>query len=207
MLNQLLQSVKKIPAEREVNDEYPLPKSSPPPTAKPLNKTRINEFAALLSSSIHLTPPSAPVTNKPKTNVVPPVVQPDRHEEKVREREEEEQVKKHIDARYNERIDDRKTIQVKTANIKALFEEKISTANRTLSQSTDQLVEPKSSPRKSTKTKRHSTSTPMANVVIEEKPVRISARRFSSNQNRRGFSSARTTKNIGVKRLRPKFNA
>ena len=190
VLNQLLQSVKKIPAEKEIEYDFPLPKASPPPRAKPLNKNRINDFSALLSSSIHLTPPSAPI-NKSKTNFVPPsplpppppptttFVQPDRQEKERRgeAEEEEEQVKKHIDARYNERIDDRKNIRVKTANIKALFEEKISTANRTLSQSTEHLVEQRSTQRKATKIKRNSTSTPMANlpavkdVVIEDKPV------------------------------------
>ena len=211
MLNQLLQSVKKIPASNDVENDYPLPRSSPPPAAKPLNKTRINEFAALLSSSIHLTPPSAPVSNKPKTNVVPPpvaaaaaapLVHPDRHGEEGGG--EEEQVKKHIDARYNERIDDRKNIRVKTANIKALFEEKISTANRTLSQSTEQLVEAKSAPqRKATKVKRHSTSTPMANIVIEEKPVSFNQESSRFHRPLSVFSSATTTtKNIAVKRLR-----
>jgi hypothetical protein len=53
---------------------------------------------------------------------------------------EEEQTKKHIDARYNEKVDDRKSIQINTSNIKALFEQKISDTNRALSQSNEHLL-------------------------------------------------------------------
>lgn len=53
---------------------------------------------------------------------------------------ESEQTKKHIDARYNEKIDDRKSIQIDSSNIKALFEQKISEANKALAQSTEQLT-------------------------------------------------------------------
>ena len=180
----------KIPAKENIEEDYPLPKSDPPPKAKPINKTRINEFAALLSSSVHLTAPPPPPTSSSSISIPKvPVVLIDR---------DEEQVKKHIDARYNERIDDRKNIQVKTANIKALFEEKISTANRTLSQSTDHLSETKgqhsttssSSHRKGPvsypSAKRHSIISPVKveampminlatvkDVVIEDKPVRF----------------------------------
>ena len=52
-----------------------------------------------------------------------------------------EQAKKHIDARYNEKIDDRKTIQINTSNIKALFEQKITDTNKALSESNEQLLQ------------------------------------------------------------------
>ncbi len=51
-----------------------------------------------------------------------------------------EQTKKHIDARYNEKIDDRKSIQINTSNIKALFEQKISDTTKALSQSNEHLL-------------------------------------------------------------------
>ncbi|CAF1546005.1 unnamed protein product, partial [Rotaria sordida] len=54
---------------------------------------------------------------------------------------EQEQIKKHIDARYNDKLDDRGSIKIKTANIKALFEQKISDTNKALSQSTEHLFE------------------------------------------------------------------
>ncbi len=53
---------------------------------------------------------------------------------------EQEQNKKPIDARYNEKIDDRKSIKINTSNIKALFEQKISDTNRILSQSNEHLL-------------------------------------------------------------------
>ncbi|CAF4318966.1 unnamed protein product, partial [Rotaria magnacalcarata] len=53
---------------------------------------------------------------------------------------EQEQIKKHIDARYNEKIDDRASIQINTSNIKALFEQKISDTNKTLTQSSEHLL-------------------------------------------------------------------
>ena len=49
-------------------------------------------------------------------------------------------MKKHIDARYNEKLDDRGSIQIKTANIKALFEQKISDTYKALSQSSEHLL-------------------------------------------------------------------
>ncbi len=51
-----------------------------------------------------------------------------------------EQTKKHIDARYNEKIDDRTSIQINTSNIKALFEQKISDTNKALTQSNEHLT-------------------------------------------------------------------
>lgn len=52
---------------------------------------------------------------------------------------EQEPIKRHIDARYTEKLDDRGSIKINTANIKALFEQKISDTNRALSQSTEHL--------------------------------------------------------------------
>ena len=45
-----------------------------------------------------------------------------------------------MDARYNEKLDDRGSIKINTANIKALFEQKISDTNKALSQSSEHLV-------------------------------------------------------------------
>lgn len=166
VLSELLQAVKKAPASHDDDkpfDDYLLPKSQPPPVAKPINKARINEFAALLSASVHLapTPPPPVSTSNPKkatsTIVRPSASSPTRSEDQsfssipsvTTDREsfhtvksihsEQEATKKHIDARYNEKIDDRGSINVKTANIKAIFEQKISTASRALSQSSDHL--------------------------------------------------------------------
>ena len=164
VLSELLQAVKKTPAnndkplEKSAND-YPLPKSEPPPVAKPINKARINEFAALLSSSVHLTTPPSSSNPKKATSTLarPSASSPTRSDDQsfssipsaTTDREsyhtvksvhsEQEPTKKHIDARYTEKIDDRGSINVKTANIKAIFEEKISTASRALSQSSDHL--------------------------------------------------------------------
>ena len=167
VLSELLQAVKKAPASHDDKpleksaDDYLLPKSEPPPAAKPINKARINEFAALLSSSVHLAPTPPVSTANPKkttsTIVRPSASSPTRSEDQsfssipsvTTDREsfhtvksihsEQEATKKHIDARYNEKIDDRGSINVKTANIKAIFEQKISTASRALSQSSDHL--------------------------------------------------------------------
>ena len=136
--------------------DYPIPKSEPPPAAKPINKARINEFASLLSSAVHLNQPAA--TKKPEPPKILPVLSPTRSEEQSyssiqsapTDREsyhtvksnlpvDLEQTKKAIDARYNEKIDDRKTIQINTSNIKALFEQKISDTNRAIAQSQEQL--------------------------------------------------------------------
>jgi hypothetical protein len=136
-----------------------LPKSDPPPTAKPINKARISEFAALLSTSVHLTVPSSssclksiatssstpivrssPAHSDESSSSLNPSASTDRDDNHSRTTFEHEQTTKHIDARYNERIDDRGTIKVKTANIKAIFEQKISTSNRILSQSSDHLA-------------------------------------------------------------------
>lgn len=140
--------------------DYPIPKSEPPPAAKPINKARINEFASLLSSAVHLTPPTA--TKKTEPSKVLSATSPVRSEEQSYssiqsaptdrdEREsyhtvksnlpsDPEQTKKSIDARYNEKIDDRKNIQINTSNIKALFEQKISDTNRAIAQSHEQLT-------------------------------------------------------------------
>lgn len=141
---------------QNISEPYPLPKSEPPPVAKPLNKARINEFATLLSSCVHLS--QTPVVQKTVAPKVNPVVVPSpvRSEDQSQsfaslpsatsDREERESYhtvqsnssdsetkKKHFDASYNEKLDDRGSIQVKTANIKALFEQKISDTNRTTS--------------------------------------------------------------------------
>lgn len=132
VLSELLQTVKKLPASSEAKPtkETTLPKSEPTSNVKPINKDRINEFAVLLSSSVHLSGPSRSSTAEKQTStIVRPIVRS----------EDQQNNKKQIDARYNEKIDDRSSIQVNTANIKALFEEKISTANRSLSQSVDHL--------------------------------------------------------------------
>lgn len=158
---------RKSPTPEEVPEDYPLPKPEPPPVAKPLNKARINEFASLLSSAVHLAPPASVVkkpptpTPTPTSTVIRAVPSPSRSEDQSfssvpsassdrEEREsfhtvqssqsEQEQTKKHIDARYNEKLDDRGSIKIKTANIKALFEQKISDTNKALSQSNEHLV-------------------------------------------------------------------
>jgi hypothetical protein len=137
--------------------DYPLPKPEPAPAPKPINKARINEFASLLSSSVHLTQPQpikTSTTTKPRSS-------PSRSEDRSLssipsassdrdEREsfhtvksitsEQEQPKRHIDARFTEKIDDRRSIKINTANIKALFEQKISDTNKALSQSKEHLA-------------------------------------------------------------------
>jgi hypothetical protein len=163
VLTELLQTVKK-PDETEVEVDYPLPKTEPPPVAKPINKVRINEFANLLSSAVHLVQPQA-IKQQPTPKTIPaiarPPTSPTRSEDQSfssipsassdrDEREsyhtvksnnsEQDKIKKPIDARYNEKLDDRGSIQINTANIKALFEQKISDTNRALAQSTEHLL-------------------------------------------------------------------
>ncbi|CAF0972859.1 unnamed protein product [Adineta steineri] len=158
--------VEKSPSVDETDVEYQLPKSEPPPAAKPINKARINEFASLLSGSVHLIqPPAIKKQETPKSSIPfanRPPTSPSRSDEQsyssIRsansdrdEREsfhtvqsnnnsDQEQTKKSIDARYNEKIDDRKSIQINTSNIKALFEQKISDTNKALSQSNEHLL-------------------------------------------------------------------
>ncbi|CAF2073273.1 unnamed protein product [Rotaria magnacalcarata] len=138
--------------------DYSLPKPDSIPVPKPINKARINEFASLLSSSVHLSQPQ-PI--KKSTTAIKTISSPTHSEEQAftrvqsldsdrEEREsyhtvtsnnsEQEQIKKHIDARYNDKLDDRGSIKIKTANIKALFEQKISDTNKALSQSTEHLL-------------------------------------------------------------------
>ena len=149
--------------EAEVN--YQIPKTEPPPVAKPINKTRISEFASLLSSAVHLTqPPAIKKTETPKSipTINRPPPSPSRSEDQSfssilsessdrDEREsyhtvrsnnnsEREPIKKHIDARYNEKNDDRNSIKINTSNIKALFEQKISDTNKALAQSSEHLL-------------------------------------------------------------------
>ena len=150
--------------ENIVQEDFPIPKPEPPPPAKPLNKARVNDFATLLSSSIRLvqpptlpnqsTPKAAPVTTRPPPSPARsedqsfssiPSAQSDREERESfhtvqSNNSEQEQPKKHIDARYNEKLDDRGSIKIKTANIKALFEQKISDTNKVLSQSNEHLL-------------------------------------------------------------------
>jgi hypothetical protein len=151
---------KQSPVNEEPEIDYPIPKSEPPPAAKPINKSRINEFASLLSGAVHLVQPQ--LNKKVEPPKIIPAPSPSRSEDQsyssIRsapsdrdEREsyhtvksntnsEFEQTIKHIDARYNEKIDDRKSIQINTSNIKALFEQKISDTNKALSQSNEQLL-------------------------------------------------------------------
>lgn len=147
--------------DQSADVDYPIPKSEPPPAAKPINKARISEFASLLSTAVHLNQPTtATTTKKPEPPKVLPVLSPTRSEEQSyssiqsapTDREsyhtvksnlpsvDLDQNKKPIDARYNEKIDDRKIIQINTSNIKALFEQKISDTNRAIAQSQEQLT-------------------------------------------------------------------
>ena len=109
---------------------------------------------------MHLNQPQ--INKKPETSKINPAPSPSRSEDQsyssIRsaptDRDEREsfhtvksnpnsdfeQTKKHIDARYNEKIDDRKSIQINTSNIKALFEQKISDTNKALSQSNEHLA-------------------------------------------------------------------
>lgn len=127
----------------------PLPKPSTVPTPRPINKDRINEFASLLSSSVHLSQPqltktpiktstekkrsSSTRSDEPNSSSLPSAnIDQESHPE-------QEPIKRHIDARYTEKLDDRGSIKINTANIKALFEQKISDTNKVLSQSTEHL--------------------------------------------------------------------
>ena len=121
-----------------------LPKPTSLPTPKPINKDRINEFASLLSSSVHL---SQPQVTKPSTTTKTSTSR--RRSSPVRSEgqnslptshSEQEPIKRHIDARYTEKLDDRGSIKINTANIKALFEQKISDTNKALSQSSEHLT-------------------------------------------------------------------
>ncbi|CAF0756431.1 unnamed protein product, partial [Didymodactylos carnosus] len=59
------------PTENQVKEkQYPLPKTEPPPPAKALSKNRINEFANLLSASVHLTKPSEPQISVKKQQAI-----------------------------------------------------------------------------------------------------------------------------------------
>ncbi|CAM4769790.1 unnamed protein product [Rotaria magnacalcarata] len=183
VLTEIVQTIEKLPTNDEAEVDYQLPKTEvdnqlpktevdyqlpktePPPAAKPINKARINEFASLLSSAVHLTQPPATKKQEPSKTIATvnqPLPSPSRSEDQSfssipsansdrEEREsfhtvksnnnsEQEQIKKHIDARYNEKIDDRASIQINTSNIKALFEQKISDTNKTLTQSSEHLL-------------------------------------------------------------------
>lgn len=155
----MLQTVKKVSANNDESDtieKAPQSTKKPSlPTPKPINKDRINEFASLLSSSVHLSQPQSTTTKKSLPSTQKVRSSPSRSEETSfptipsasTERDsyhtvqsELDQTKKHIDARYNDRLDDRGSIQIKTANIKALFEQKISETSKILSQSNEHLT-------------------------------------------------------------------
>jgi hypothetical protein len=151
VLNQLLQIVKRSPSNNETESEnsksdYPIPKTDLLPIPKPFNKDRISEFASLLSSSVHLSQPQS--IQRPKTKSTRSEEQnlssiPDErnsYHTVQSNNSEQNQTKKHIDARYTEKLDDRGSIKIKTANIKALFEQKISDTNKALSQSSEHLL-------------------------------------------------------------------
>jgi len=149
LLSQLLQTVKKVSANNE--DESNIISSSPKqpslPIPKPINKDRINEFASLLSSSVHLSQPqsvakkSSPSRSEETSfSTIPSVSSTTERDSYHTVQSEVDQTKKSIDARYNDRLDDRSSIQIKTANIKALFEQKISETYKTISQSTEHLT-------------------------------------------------------------------
>ncbi len=164
LLTQLLQTVKKTSSNNETEIEksksdYSVLKTQSQPVPKPINKDRINEFASLLSSSVHLSQPQStkkPFTSTQKTQASPirsdeqsfssiPSASTDRDERESyhtvkSSSSEQESTKRHIDARYNEKLDDRGSIKIKTANIKALFEQKISDTNKALSQSNEHLL-------------------------------------------------------------------
>ena len=156
--------MKKVSSNDEIDAEkltpdYPIPKTELLPVPKPINKDRINEFASLLSASVHLSHP--PSTKKQIVTVPIAIVSPTCSENRNfplapsansnREQHElcytikssdaqHEQIKRHIDARYNEKLDDRGSIKINTANIKAIFEQKISDTNKALSQSSEHLL-------------------------------------------------------------------
>ncbi|UJR23180.1 hypothetical protein I4U23_026199 [Adineta vaga] len=162
LLTELLQSVKKSPPNNETEIEtsksaYPTLKPESAPVPRPIHKDRINEFASLLSSSVHLAQPQVEkkTTNTSKSKAKRsegstataassdlPSVNSERESYHPAQSNyfDESQTKKHIDARYNERLDDRGSIKIKTANIKALFEQKISDTNKSLSQSNEHLL-------------------------------------------------------------------
>ena len=78
--------IDELPIKKEespVNDEpeidYPVPKSEPPPAAKPINKARISEFANLLSGAVHLTQPQQ--NKKPEPPKILPAPSPARSED------------------------------------------------------------------------------------------------------------------------------
>ncbi|CAF1295836.1 unnamed protein product, partial [Adineta ricciae] len=160
LLTELLQTVKKSPPTNETEVEapkvtYQVQKIDPLSAPKPIHKDRINEFASLLSSSVHLAQPRAEkkptTTSKSQTkrsegstySSTLPSVNSNResYHSTQPNHSDESQEKKHIDARYNEKLDDRGSIKIKTANIKALFEQKISDTNKTLSQSNEHLLQ------------------------------------------------------------------
>ena len=144
--------------------DFPEPQTRSQPVPKPINKDRINEFASLLSASVHLSqppPPSSslkkPINSTQKTRASPirsddqsfasvlSATNTDRDERESyhtvkSNSSEQETPKRQIDARYNERLDDRGSIKIKTANIKALFEQKISDTTKALSQSNEHLL-------------------------------------------------------------------
>ena len=175
VLSELLKTVKQSPvvSEKSPPNDISLPRSEPPPTAKPINKARINEFAALLSSSVHLAPPNNNSVVQRTTPTGPKNVSTSaarsspptqiRFEDRESIQFDQETSKKHIDARYNEKIDDRSSIQVNTANIKAIFEQKISTASRSLSQSSEQISYLPEAKQQKSVTKRIPVSYPAAN--------------------------------------------
>ncbi|CAF1451694.1 unnamed protein product [Adineta steineri] len=170
LLSELLQTVKKSPPstneteiEKPKSNSSSLSKTESTSTPKPINKDRINEFASLLSSSVHLSQPqtiqkpiksstttkksssSSTIRSEERSSSSIPSANTERDERESyhtvkSNNSEENQTKKHIDARYNERLDDRGSIKVKTANIKALFEQKISDTNKALSQSSEHLL-------------------------------------------------------------------
>ncbi len=161
LLTQLLQTVKKTSTNDETDIEksksdYSISKTHSQPIPKPINKDRINEFASLLSSSVHLSQPQSikkPIKSTQKTrassirsdeqsfsSVLSANTDRESYHTVKSNSSEQESIKRHIDASYNERLDDRGSIKIKTANIKALFEQKISDTNKALSQSNEHLL-------------------------------------------------------------------
>ncbi|CAF3434385.1 unnamed protein product [Rotaria sp. Silwood1] len=159
-----VETVKKTSTNNDTNidkskTDYPIIKTEPIPVPKPINKDRIHEFASLLSSSVHLSQPpqsfkksttstskviSSPTRSEDQSFSSVPSLSSDRDERESyhtvkSNNSEQEQIKKHIDARYNDKLDDRGSIKIKTANIKALFEQKITDTNKILSQSSEHL--------------------------------------------------------------------
>jgi hypothetical protein len=96
-------------------------------------------------STIVRPSPSSPAHSDDRSFSSIPSVQSDRDERESyhtvkSNNSEQDQIKKHIDARYTEKLDDRGSIKINTANIKALFEQKIFDTNKALSQSTEHLA-------------------------------------------------------------------